>query len=202
MLEEAQRTHTHALVIHSHFQEVYPQTSTRSRGRAELLNTGDCCVNYSLKGVQMGVRIVFNMTTWWGWLLWETGGKFALFAWLLVYSVKTKHILIPLWSHLCSSSGYPSKIWQLTHFFYATKDILNIKSYQFTPSASTQANLYSFTLSINCRQPATHWTYWELCVRNTHTYKQTYTTHTHAHTNWHAREHKTERTTQSEDERH
>lgn len=46
--------------------------------------------------------------------------------------------------------------------------ISSIESYQFTPSASTQANLYSFTLSISCRQPATHWTYWELCVGKTH----------------------------------
>uniref|UniRef100_A0A0E9PX26 Uncharacterized protein n=1 Tax=Anguilla anguilla TaxID=7936 RepID=A0A0E9PX26_ANGAN len=27
---------------------------------------------------------------------------------------------------------------------------------QLTPSASTQANRYSLTLSINCKQPATH----------------------------------------------
>lgn len=36
-------------------------------------------------------------------------------------------------------------------------------THQLTPSASTQANLYSLTLNISCRQPATHWTYWELC---------------------------------------
>lgn len=36
-------------------------------------------------------------------------------------------------------------------------------THQLTPSASTQANLYSLTLNISWRQPATHWTYWELC---------------------------------------
>lgn len=35
-------------------------------------------------------------------------------------------------------------------------------THQLTPSASTQANLYSLTLNISWRQPATHWTYWEL----------------------------------------
>lgn len=40
-------------------------------------------------------------------------------------------------------------------------------TYQLTPSASTQANLYSFTLSISWRHPATHCTYWELCKRQT-----------------------------------
>lgn len=35
-------------------------------------------------------------------------------------------------------------------------------AHQFTPSASTQAKRYSLTLSISCRHPATHCTYWEL----------------------------------------
>ena len=46
-------------------------------------------------------------------------------------------------------------------------------THQLTPSASTHANLYSFTLSISWRQPATHWTYWELCNRQKPTFTQT-----------------------------
>lgn len=39
-----------------------------------------------------------------------------------------------------------------------------VRAHQFTPSASTQAKRYSLTRSISCRHPATHCTYWELCV--------------------------------------
>lgn len=44
---------------------------------------------------------------------------------------------------------------------------IEIDAHQFTPSASTQAKRYSLTLSISCRHPATHCTYWELWVKRT-----------------------------------
>lgn len=47
--------------------------------------------------------------------------------------------------------------------FFSILSRLSKATHQFTPSASTQANLYSLTLNISWRQPATHWTYWELC---------------------------------------
>lgn len=44
---------------------------------------------------------------------------------------------------------------------------MEIDAHQFTPSASTHAKRYSLTLSISCRHPATHCTYWELWVKRT-----------------------------------
>lgn len=47
-------------------------------------------------------------------------------------------------------------------FFHATD------TYQFTPSDSTHAKRYSLTRSINCKHPATHWTYCELYMKEEH----------------------------------
>lgn len=95
------------------------------------------------------------------------------------YSSEAADLMIPL------SPNVPPKKY-LERFKEWDKSILNFKldylkaflvhkqgflrrklTYQLTPSASTQANLYSFTLSISWRHPATHCTYWELCKRQT-----------------------------------
>lgn len=70
-----------------------------------------------------------------------------------------------LWAftwHLLGSDFISPQLWKQ-----------EIITHQLTPSASTQANLYSLTFSMSWRHPATHWTYWELCERQRKSFTKT-----------------------------